>query len=101
MKVIFLDVDSERIKVALIGELNSLTAKQFALDFEPVMEHANKEITLDFSQLAFISSAGMRTMLQLNKLTHAQGGKIIIIGMSEEIKQIFGLTGFDKMFEIR
>lgn len=101
MKVNIIKSDSNNITVILDGELNTLAAQQFAKDVEPLMEETGKVITMDFTNLSFISSAGMRTLLLLNKETSAKNGKIIIVGMSEDIKQIFALTGFDQMFEIK
>lgn len=101
MKVNIIKSDSDNITVTLDGELNTLAAQQFAKDVEPLMEESGKQITMDFTNLSFISSTGMRTLLLLNKETIAKKGKISIIGMSEDIKQIFELTGFDQMFEIK
>lgn len=101
MKVNIIKSDSDDITVTLDGELNTLAAQQFAKDVEPLMEESGKQITMDFTNLSFISSTGMRTLLLLNKETIAKKGKISIIGMSEDIKQIFELTGFDQMFEIK
>lgn len=101
MKVNIIKSDSNSITVTLDGELNTFAAQQFAKDVEPLMGEAGKEITMDFTNLSFISSAGMRTLLLLNKETVAKHGKIIIVGMSEDIRQIFALTGFDQMFEIK
>ena len=101
MKVNIIKSDSDNITVTLDGELNTLAAQQFAKDVEPLMEESGKQITMDLTNLSFISSTGMRTLLLLNKETIAKKGKISIIGMSEDIKQIFELTGFDQMFEIK
>lgn len=101
MKVNIIKSDSDNITVTLDGELNTLAAQQFAKDVEPLMEESGKQITMDFTNLSFISSTGMRTLLLLNKETIAKKGMISIIGMSEDIKQIFELTGFDQMFEIK
>lgn len=101
MKANITKSDTNSITVTLNGELNTLAAQQFAKDVEPLMVETGKEIIMDFTNLSFISSAGMRTLLLLNKNTIAKNGKIVIVGMSEDIKQIFALTGFDQMFEIK
>lgn len=61
---------------------------------------AGKQITFDFSQLEYISSAGMRVLLQFNKQANEKGDSVVITGMSENILQIFQLVGFDKIFTI-
>ncbi len=90
----------ERIVIVLRGELDTLAAKSFAAEMEPVMADAGKRIILDFTGLEYISSAGMRTILLLQKTAGAKGGKVSIKGMSEDIRQIFRMTGFDQIIEI-
>jgi len=90
----------ERIVIVLRGELDTLAAKSFAAEMEPVMADAGKRIILDFTELEYISSAGMRTILLLQKTAGAKGGKVSIKGMSEDIRQIFRMTGFDQIIEI-
>jgi len=90
----------ERIVIAIRGELDTLAAKSFAADMEPVLAEAGKQITMDFSELEYISSAGMRTILLLQKTAEDKGGKVSIKGMSEDILQIFRMTGFDQIIEI-
>ena len=100
MKLNIVKNDDKQIVVALKGELDSNAAPKFATDMEPVMNEAGKEILLDFNELEYISSAGMRTILLVNKTALAKGGKVVIKGMSDDIKQIFHLTGFDALLEI-
>lgn len=100
MKLDIIKTDDKQVVVALKGELDSNAAPKFATDIEPVMQEAGKEILLDFTELQYISSAGMRTILLLNKNALSKGGKVVIKGMSEDIKQIFHLTGFDALLEI-
>jgi len=92
--------NSERIFIVLRGELDTLAAQTFAAEMEPVMADAGKQITLDFTELEYISSAGMRTILLLQKTAVQKGGKVYIKGMSEDIRQIFRMTGFDQIIDI-
>lgn len=87
------------MKAELIGRLDTAASSQFATDMEPLMDNANKVITLDCTKLEFISSSGLRLFLSLRKATIAKGGKVIITGMSPEVKQVFTITGFFSLFE--
>lgn len=100
MKTEIQNIDENSIEIKLQGELDSSTAQKFATDLQPVMECANKLITMDFTELEYISSSSMRTILLLQKTALSMGGKVQIKGMGEEISQIFHLTGFDQMIEI-
>lgn len=100
MKVEINSIDAQNTVVALTGELDTLAAKDFAGQLEPAMNDAGKKITIDFTNLEYISSAGMRCILLLNKTAFAKGGSLRIKGMSDDIRQIFQMTGFDQMIEI-
>lgn len=100
IKINITENDSEKIVIVLQGELDTLAAQSFAAEMEPVMAEAGKQITMDFTDLEYISSAGLRTILLLQKTAGNKGGKVRIKGMSGDIRQIFRMTGFDQMIEI-
>ncbi len=83
----------------LIGRLDTAAAAQFALDMKPLMDHADGVITLDCNQLEFVSSSGLRHFLTLRKASMARGGRVVLVGVSEEIRQVFTITGFCNLFE--
>ena len=60
----------------------------------------NKNIILDFSELAYISSAGLRVLLEVKKDIDKKGGTVEIIGCNDDIKEIFEVTGFDSIFNM-
>ena len=85
----------------LIGRLDTPAAVQATKDMQPLMEQADKVITLDCSKLEYISSSGLRLFLSLRKETAAKGGKVIIENINDEIKKVFMMTGFYNLFEIK
>jgi len=52
------------------------------------------DITLDLSQLSYISSMGLRVLLQAKKLLNEQGKQFIVKNMSESVREVFEMTGF-------
>lgn len=85
----------------MAGRLDTPATIQAAKDFQPLMDHADKEITLDCTQLDYISSSGLRLFLSLRKEAAAKGGKVIIVNINDEIKKVFMMTGFYNLFEIK
>ena len=83
------------------GRLDTPAAIQAAKDMQPLMDNADKEITLDCTKLEYISSSGLRLFLSLRKETSAKGGKVIIENINDEIKKVFMMTGFYNLFEIK
>ena len=84
----------------LHGRLDTAAAEQFSKDMQPLMDNADKVITLDCRGLEFISSSGLRLLLSLRKATIAKGGKVILTGVSHEVEQVLTITGFVSLFEI-
>ena len=87
------------VKGILIGRLDTAASAQFATDMQPLIDRADKHILLDCSQLEFISSSGLRLFLTLRKATIAAHGDVTIMGMNNEVKQVFTLTGFLSLFK--
>lgn len=85
----------------LVGRLDTPAAVEVTREIQPLLDHADRTIILDCSEMTYISSSGLRIFLTLRKAAAANGGKIIIEGLSSEIRQVFMMTGFLQLFEIR
>ena len=90
--------NGDSIAGILNGRLDTAASTQFARDMQPLMDNANKLIILDCTDLKFISSSGLRLLLSLRKQSIAQKGDITIKGVSDEVKQVFTITGFYSLF---
>lgn len=83
------------------GRLDTPSSVTAQAEIVPLLENADKEIVLDCSNLTYISSSGLRLLLTIRKETSTKGGKVIIEHINEEIKNVFLMTGFYNLFEIR
>jgi anti-sigma B factor antagonist len=92
-------IEGNTVTGTLDGRLDTAAAAQFSRDMEPLMDNADKDIVLDCTKLEFISSSGLRLFLSLRKASIAKGGKVTITGVSQNIKQVFTITGFYSLFE--
>lgn len=88
----------EQITGILNGRLDTAASQQFSTDIQPLLDNADKHVVLDCNALDFISSSGLRLFLTLRKATLAKGGDVTITGVSEEIKNVFTITGFSSLF---
>lgn len=82
------------------GRLDTAAAVQTAEDVKPLLEAVNKEIILDCTELAYISSSGLRIFLSIRKESSAHGSKVIVRNINADIRQVFMMTGFVSLFEI-
>lgn len=83
------------------GRLDTVSAVQFEKEMKPLVENADKEIVLDCTELEYISSSGLRQLLALRKAVDAKGGKMVILHINDELRNIFTITGFFALFDIR
>ena len=82
------------------GRLDTPASISATQEITPLLENADKIITMDFSQLEYISSSGLRLLLTIRKESSAKGGKVVIKHISDDIKKVFMMTGFFNLFEI-
>ncbi len=85
--------------MALEGRLDTTTAPELekAINGEGA---ALKSLVLDFKGVDYISSAGLRVLLTAQKKMNAQG-HMELVGVSEAVMDIFEMTGFADILEIK
>ena len=83
------------------GRLDTPAAVKAQQEIAPLLENADKQITLDCKDLEYISSSGRRLFLTIRKEASSKGGKVIIEHINDEIKKVFMMTGFFNLFDIR
>jgi anti-sigma B factor antagonist len=88
----------EDIKVVeLIGDVDASTASGVQQEIMPLAK-SNSKILLDMTQVSYMSSAGLRMLLSLYRQTSAQDGKLVLIGLSEDLQDTMSVTGFLDFF---
>lgn len=93
--------ESGALKVLFSGRFDTMAATEAAAQFGELGENADREIILDFTELEYISSSGLRLLISLRKTSASKGGKVIIEHMNDSIHSVFAMTGFANLFEIR
>ncbi|MBR4166716.1 MAG: STAS domain-containing protein [Bacteroidales bacterium] len=87
--------------VAFVGRLDTPSAQTVTETIAPVMEAADGTVVLDCKDMTYISSSGLRIFLALRKTAAAQGGKVIVKDINNDIRQVFMMTGFLSLFDIQ
>ena len=78
--------------IALEGRLDTMTAPGLEAELKKSMDGA-ESLTLDFSRLEYISSAGLRVLLSAHKAMSAKGG-MKVTNVNEIVREVFEVTGF-------
>ena len=78
--------------LSLEGRLDTTTAPELEAVFKTSLLDITA-LTLDFAELVYLSSAGLRVILAAQKQMNNQG-KMVVKNVSEAIMEIFEVTGF-------
>ena len=88
----------DTLQIALKGRLDTATAPELDDVFRTSLDGI-QELILDFSELDYISSAGLRVLLSAYKRMYGQGS-MKILNINEIVREVFEVTGFDEMLNI-
>lgn len=91
-------LEGTKLTLAVEGRLDTVTAPELE---NAVMDKINDvdELVFDFEKLQYISSAGLRVLLSSQKIMNAKG-KMTVKNVSDEINEIFSITGFSDILTI-
>ncbi len=82
------------VTLALSGRLDSVTQSELKQELEKVFETKITNLTLELSELEYLSSAGLRVFLFARKKVSEMGGKMKLVGANESINEILQITGY-------
>ncbi|MGN0308813.1 MAG: STAS domain-containing protein [Lachnospiraceae bacterium] len=87
------------MELALSGRLDTITAPQLEAELKKNIDGITS-LLLDFSDLEYISSAGLRVLLAAQKIMNKQGS-MVIKNVNDTIMEIFEVTGFADILTIK
>lgn len=93
-------LEGTTLTVNIEGRLDTLTAPELETALED--NYLNlKKVVLDLKKLEYISSAGLRVILGAQKKMTKQDGSMEVIHVSEMVMDVFEVTGFADIINIR
>lgn len=85
-------INGEALTLIVSGRLDTQTAPELEKELDSVLADI-KELTFDFANLEYVSSAGLRVILKAQKAMNAQG-RMKLTGVNDSIMEVFDITGF-------
>ncbi|MGD2038763.1 MAG: STAS domain-containing protein [Desulfobacterales bacterium] len=84
----------------LNGRLDSNTSQGFEKKIFQAIDDGSKNMVIDFKDLEYISSAGLRVILKATKALKREEGKMMLCDMQDYVKEVFEIAGFDSFLPI-
>ena len=91
-------MNGNALEIAVEGRLDTMTAPELEKELNQSLAGA-ETLTLDFSKLEYISSAGLRVLLTAHKAMSAKGG-MKVTHVNEIVQEVFEVTGFADILTI-
>ncbi len=85
--------------LSIAGRLDTQTAPELEAKSVPLLD-GNPKMVLEFSQLQYISSAGLRVLLMLAKKAKAIGGTVVLSNVDGMVQEVIEESGIDSFFTI-
>jgi len=98
MKTKIEEIDG-KIFATLEGEFDTAAAMEVEEKLQPLYNSDGKDIVFECTKLEYIASSGLRILLGILKKAKANGSKVVLRNVNEDIKNVFKLTGFISIFE--
>ena len=94
-------VEKEKwVQISLIGRLDAITSSQLQLALDEIFKSTIEELVFDFKELEYVSSAGLRIILNAQKLALSIRCKMKLINVNSDVMDVFKITGFDDFLTI-
>lgn len=82
------------------GRLDSNTSQGFEQKLFGAISDGTKKMVIDFKDIDYISSAGLRVILKATKALAREEGRIMLCDMQDYVKEVFEIAGFDAILPI-
>lgn len=91
--------DGDELTMAVSGRIDTLTSDD--LDKQIKDEEGNfNSLIMDFTDVEYISSAGLRILISTHKRLDADEIPFVITNVNDTINEIFRMSGFNKILKI-
>jgi anti-anti-sigma factor len=82
------------------GRMDAVSSPEFEKEMEELIGQGEKTFIVDLSNLDYISSAGLRSILITAKKLKTREGKLLLSSLKEVVKEVFEISGFSSIIPI-
>ncbi|MES2257177.1 MAG: STAS domain-containing protein [Pseudomonadota bacterium] len=85
------------------GRIDHTHADAFKISLDPYLSQCTADgtrLVIDFTDISYISSIGLRALMLAIKQVKAQRGRMVLSGLTPQVQEVFKISRFDMLFEI-
>lgn len=88
------------LSLGVKGRLDWSTSDAFRDAIKDAVQETDRALIMDFGDLDFIGSAGLRVILLTAKSLLERDAKLLLCGLSDPVRDVFRVTGFEQLLPI-
>jgi len=89
----------EIIVMRVKGRLDAASSPQLEQTINSIIDGGHFKIVLNFSDVEYLSSAGMRLMLAISKKLQHLEGKVVACSLNDDVMEVIKMAGFNQVIE--
>ena len=86
--------------ISLEGDMEAYDAEAFEGEAIGVIDKGKKRLIIDFRELSYISSSGLRALLNIRSRVQKEGGRLALVGLKEKVLEVFRVSKLLGIFEV-
>jgi stage II sporulation protein AA (anti-sigma F factor antagonist) len=86
--------------VSIKGRMDAISSPEFEKELSDLMAEGHKDFIIDFGELDYISSAGLRSILAAAKKVESKEGKLLLCALRDMVKEVFEISGFTAIIPV-
>lgn len=99
-----MNINEERLNDVLVcmleGQIKMDNSPELRKAFDNLVKREEKKIILDFSQVSYIDSSGLATLIEMFQRLKKIGGRLRFSNMNQKVMSVFEITRLNEFFEI-
>ncbi len=101
IKMHYEEIDVEgKVQLNNEGKIDAATSNDFQSRVLATFTKSNSVI-LNLEKVTYMSSAGLRALILGDKTAKSKGGQLVIINVPSNVQDVFRVTGFNSILDIR
>lgn len=100
MKITTSVIENGTVLLEVAGEVDAHTAHRLEETLRDLLVEGHSRLVLDASQMEYMSSAGLRVLLDAQRDARQLDGEVRLFGLNARVRRILELAGFDELLHI-
>ncbi len=85
--------------ITVSGRIDTATSPDFEESVNGLINKGDNNLVMDFSEVEFLSSSGLRILVTTRKKVRERGGDVVLANPSQRVVDSLEIAGLDKLFK--